>query len=49
LRRLDDLVRAPEWRFECGYAFTPSGDIVGIGTYRGKAAGFLIRFVDGDT
>src|SRR6185503_15304877 len=21
LRRLDDLVRAPGWRFECGYAF----------------------------
>lgn len=42
LRRLDDLVRAPGWRFECGYAFTPAGGIVGIGTYRGTAAAFTI-------
>lgn len=43
LRRLDDLVRAPGWRFECGYAFTPRGGIVGIGTYRGNAAAFEIE------
>ena len=42
LRRLDDIVRAPGWRFECGYAFTPAGGIVGIGTYRGNAAAFSI-------
>lgn len=42
LRRLDDLVHAPGWRFECGYAFTPSGGIVGIGTYRGVAEAFQI-------
>lgn len=43
LRRLDDLVRAPGWRFECGYAFAPGGAIVGIGTYRGNAAAFAIE------
>lgn len=43
LRRLDDIARAPGWRFECGYAFMPDGGIVGIGTYRGNAAGFLIE------
>lgn len=43
LRRLDDLVRAPGWRFECGYAFAPDGAIVGIGTYRGSPAGFEIQ------
>lgn len=42
LRRLDDIARAPGWRFECGYAFAPDGGIVGIGTYRGNAAAFLI-------
>jgi hypothetical protein len=42
LRRIDELVRAPGWRFECGYAFTPAGGIVGIGTYRGNAAAFEI-------
>ncbi|HEY1977967.1 MAG TPA: hypothetical protein VGG89_15545 [Candidatus Baltobacteraceae bacterium] len=43
LHRLDDLVRAPGWRFECGYAFAPDGGIVGIGTYRGDAAAFSIE------
>jgi hypothetical protein len=43
LRRLDDLVRAPGWRFECGYAFAPAGGIVGVGTYRGNAAAFWIE------
>lgn len=42
LRRLDDIAHAAGWRFECGYAFTPDGGIVGIGTYRGNAAAFLI-------
>ncbi|HZZ00044.1 MAG TPA: hypothetical protein VFE36_10750 [Candidatus Baltobacteraceae bacterium] len=42
LRRLDDVARAPGWRFECAYAFTPDGSIVGIGTYRGNAAAFTI-------
>jgi hypothetical protein len=42
LHRLDDLVNAPGWRFECGYAFAPSGGIVGIGTYRGVAEAFEI-------
>jgi hypothetical protein len=41
-RRLDDLVRAAGWRFECGYAFAPGGGIVGIGTYRGNAAAFEV-------
>jgi hypothetical protein len=43
LRRLDDVVRAPGWRFECAYAFVPGDGIAGIGTYRGTAAAFLIR------
>jgi hypothetical protein len=42
LRRLDDLVRAPGWRFESGYAFTPGGGIAGIGTYYGNAAAFVV-------
>jgi hypothetical protein len=42
LRRLDDVVRARNWRFECGYAFGPDGAIVGIGTYRGSPAVFEI-------
>ena len=42
LHRLDDLARAPGWRFECGYAFTPGGGIVGIGTYRGTATAFIV-------
>lgn len=43
VHRLDDLIRAPGWRFECGYAFTPTGALVGIGTFRGKAAAFTIE------
>jgi hypothetical protein len=43
LHRLDDLVRAPGWRFECGYAFAPDGAVVGIGTFRGIAAAFAIE------
>lgn len=42
LRRLDDVVAAPGWRFECGYAFTPGGGIAGIGSYRGKPAAFVV-------
>lgn len=42
LERLDDLARAPGWRFECGYAFTADGSIAGIGTYRGVATGFVL-------
>lgn len=42
LYRLDDLVRAPGWRFECGYAFDAGGGVVGIGTYRGTPAGFVV-------
>ena len=43
LRRLDDVVNAPGWRFECGYAFAPDGSVVGIGTYRGIAEAFEIQ------
>jgi hypothetical protein len=46
LRRLDDLVGVSAWRFECGYAFTPDGGIVGIGTYRGRATGFVVEGID---
>jgi hypothetical protein len=42
LQRLDDVVNAPGWRFECGYAFAPNGAIVGIGTYRGTPAVFEV-------
>jgi hypothetical protein len=42
LRRLDDVVHAPGWRFECAYAFLPGGAIAGIGTYRGTAAAFIV-------
>ncbi len=42
LRRLDDAVNAPGWRFECAYAFAPNGGVVGIGTYRGTAEAFEI-------
>jgi hypothetical protein len=42
VHRLDDVVDAPGWHFECGYAFAPGGGIVGIGTYRGNAAAFQI-------
>lgn len=43
LHRLDDLVAAPGWRFECAYAFTPSGALVGIGTDRGTPTVFEIN------
>lgn len=43
LRRLDDLVAGSGWRLECGYAFAPDGSILGIGTYRGRAAAFRIH------
>jgi hypothetical protein len=43
LRTLDDIVDAPGWRFECGYAFAPSGAVVGIGTYRGRPEAFEIE------
>jgi probable HAF family extracellular repeat protein len=42
LQRLDDIAGAPDWRFECAYAFAPDGSIVGIGIYRGKATAFEI-------
>ena len=42
LRRLDDLVRVPGWRFESAYAFGTGDAIVGIGTYRGTAAAFEV-------
>jgi hypothetical protein len=45
LQRLDDIVNVPGWRFECGYAFTADGAIVGIGTYRGTPAVFEIAGV----
>ena len=40
LLRLDDVAAKPGWRFECAYAFTPSGGIVGVGTYNGRAEAF---------
>jgi hypothetical protein len=43
LTRLDDVAAAPGWRFECAYAFTPSGGIVGIGTYNGRAEAFVLN------
>jgi hypothetical protein len=43
LRVLDDVVDAPGWRFECGYAFAPNGAVVGIGTYRGIPEAFEIE------
>lgn len=43
LATLDGLVTAPGWRFECAYAFALSGDLVGIGTYRGKPAAFELE------
>jgi hypothetical protein len=43
LRTLDDIVNASGWRFECGYAFAPSGAVVGIGTYRGRPEAFEIE------
>jgi hypothetical protein len=43
LKRLDDIVHAPGWRFECAYAFASGDGIAGIGTYRGTAAAFVVR------
>lgn len=42
LERLDDIVHASGWRFECGYAFASDGAIVGTGTFRGNASAFEI-------
>ena len=42
LRRLDDAVGAPGWRFESAYAFGPADEIAGTGTYRGTPAAFVI-------
>jgi probable HAF family extracellular repeat protein len=47
LELLEDLVRAPDWRFECAYAFTPSGGIAGIGIHRGTPAAFVIENATG--
>jgi hypothetical protein len=46
LQLLDDIAHAPDWRFECAYAFAPDGSIVGIGVYREKATGFVIETKD---
>jgi probable HAF family extracellular repeat protein len=43
LKRLDDLVKAPRWRFESAYGFTPDGGILGIGTHDGVAAAFIVH------
>jgi hypothetical protein len=42
LKRLDDVVRAPGWRFESAYAFSAGDGVVGIGTYRGTATAFIV-------
>lgn len=42
LATLDGLAAEPGWRFECAYAFDPSGGLVGIGTYRGKPTAFEV-------
>jgi hypothetical protein len=42
LRRLDDIAAADGWRLESAYAFTRTGGIAGIGTYRGTAEAFVI-------
>jgi hypothetical protein len=42
LRRLDDIAAAGGWRLESAYAFTRTGGIAGIGTYRGTAEAFVI-------
>jgi len=41
LRRLDDVIKMPGWRFESAYAFTPDGGIVGIGRRHGIATAFV--------
>jgi hypothetical protein len=43
LKRLDDIVQAPRWRFESAYAFTDDGGIVGIGTHDGVAMAYIVR------
>ncbi|MDQ6780321.1 MAG: hypothetical protein M3Z37_04095, partial [Candidatus Eremiobacteraeota bacterium] len=43
LRRLDDLVQAPRWRFESAYGFTSDGGILGIGTHDGVATAFIVH------
>jgi probable HAF family extracellular repeat protein len=43
LRRIDDEVGSSDWRFECAYAFTPDGGIVGIGRYRGRPSVFVLK------
>ncbi|MBV8148415.1 MAG: hypothetical protein JO092_04930 [Candidatus Eremiobacteraeota bacterium] len=42
MRRLDDVVHVPGWRFECAYAFAPDDGIAGIGVYRGRGAAFVV-------
>ncbi len=46
LRRLDDVVRSSDWRFECAYAFAPDGAIVGIGRYRGRPSAFVVEGIE---
>jgi probable HAF family extracellular repeat protein len=43
MQLLDDLAHAPDWRFECAYAFAPDGSIAGIGIFRGKATAFVME------
>lgn len=43
VRRLDDLVQAPRWRFESAYGFTGDGGILGIGTHDGVATAFIVH------
>jgi hypothetical protein len=42
LRRLDDIVREPAWRFEAAYGFAPAGGIIGIGTLHGVPTAFVV-------
>jgi hypothetical protein len=46
LRRLDDVVASPDWRFECVYAFARDGAMVGIGRYRGRPSAFVIEGIE---
>src|ERR1700736_893758 len=43
LRRLDDVVRAPQRRFESAYAFTDDGGILEIGTHDGVPTAFIVH------
>ena len=43
LRRLNDIMHTPRWRFESAYAFTPDGGILGIGTHDGVATAFIVH------